>query len=186
MNILYIPGLGSEESLNKQRRLMFFWPDDSEITIFEPNWASSESAEEKYIRLKEFALHLQQKGRDPITLVGVSAGGSLAIRYAYENPNFYHLYLLSAKIKGSGSIGPAFQKRASALLQSVIISEKLLEKNSVIASETTSLRPIFDDVVPTKDMVVAGSKKIILPAIGHTFGIVVALLAYMPRLLKKV
>ena len=73
---------------------MFFWPKDYQIALFESNWASNETADEKYIRLKAFALKMHQKDSDQLTIIGVSAGGSLAVRYAYENPNFHQCRFL--------------------------------------------------------------------------------------------
>jgi pimeloyl-ACP methyl ester carboxylesterase len=147
-------------------------------------WDTDELYEAKYERLTEFAKGIELGVDDDLIVIAISAGGSLAVRYLYENPHIQEAILIAGKLKGWRSIGTSYQKRAPALLESVKQSENLLGEPNAIAADVLVVRGLWDGVVPIKDMYIEGADTKILPTIGHTTSIAFALLYYLPRLLR--
>lgn len=147
-------------------------------------WDTDESYAAKYARLTQFAKDIELGVDDDLRVIAISAGGSLAARYLYENPHIEEAYLVAAKLKGWRSIGASYQKRAPALIESVKQSETLLSEPNAIAADTLVIRGIWDGVVPIKDMHFDGTETKILPVIGHATSIAFALLYYIPYLLR--
>ena len=180
-HILYIPGLGDNSSLTKQRFLLSLWNKNKVIIhFFDPKWHDeSETYAQKYSRLIELGSRLRP-GEDDLIVIGVSAGGSLAVRYIAENETVTRAYLVCGKLKGSSKIGKPYQERAPALLESVQASESLLLDISESSSaKITVIRPLLDGIVPLEDMLVPGSKRVRLFTIGHTISIVYVLIVYL-------
>jgi pimeloyl-ACP methyl ester carboxylesterase len=178
-HILYIPGLGDNGSLNSQRMMLSLWSTKKgKIHFFDPKWHDAdENYDQKYERLVELGSRLKLGENDQLIVIGISAGGSLAVRYVLENDSVYSAYLVCAKLTGPSAIGRAYQDRSPALLQSVQHSDRLLSgavhKNS---AKITTLRPLIDGIVPLHDMLVPGSKRVRMLTIGHTVSIVYSLL----------
>jgi pimeloyl-ACP methyl ester carboxylesterase len=153
--------------------------------VFDSMWDTDESYTAKYSRLMDFCEEIELGVDEELTVIGVSAGGSLAIRYLHENPDVDKAYLVAGKLRGSKSIGENYQKRSPALLESVRISEGLLATRNGIGADTTVMRALFDNIVPLNDMLIENARRIRIPIIGHTFSIGLALILYFPRLLKS-
>lgn len=172
---LLIPGLGDEESLYIVKK---FWKlRNRNLDTFDTRWATKENADDKFNRLCEFYESIDSK---KVELICISAGGSLATQLLARYPEITKAIFISTKVKGSTRIGKSFQKRAPALLESVRASEIALQSADDYHNKVTIYRPLIDNIVPVKDMLVAGAKTKRVIAIGHTFGIGMALIFNIP------
>jgi len=184
-HVIYIPGLSSEKSIHNQKRLMFRWPRNIRIHTFEPRWDEKEDHNHKYARLVNIVHEIDIMPDDILIVIGVSAGGSLAVRLLYDNKRIDHAFLVSGKLKGSGRIGQWYRDNTPALLACVKISEELLDHPRQIADRTVVVRPLKDNLIPIEDMLVDGAKTKKVFAHHHTVGIVIALLTTLPKLIRK-
>lgn len=175
--ILHIPGLGNgKTSLPLFNRL-----NDSsrQVTHFDSRWESEESAQSKYRRLTALCAQLSDKGT--VKLVGVSAGGSLTTQLLNDFPEIDSAHFISAKVRGSATIGPEYQARAPSLVECVKASEVALQNVSEFEAKSTVYRPLLEWVVPLEDMLVGNAERVRLPVAGHAVGIGAAILFSLPR-----
>lgn len=165
-----------------QKKLLSLW-DQNKVTshVYDARWHNNEeSYDQKYKRLVDFASRVNTSEQGELIVIGVSAGGSLAVRYIAEHETVARAYLVCGKLKGSSKIGKPYQDRAPALLDSVRASESLLLNISKSSSaKITVIRPLLDGIVPLEDMLVPGSKRVRLFTIGHTISIVYVLIVYL-------
>lgn len=187
-HILYIPGIGDDKALRLQMKPINRWPKkDIKVHVFRSDWHKKESTEAKYKRLQSLFSDILKQQHATMSVMGVSAGGPLAVRLCHDNIQKIHqIYLLVGKLRGSLGIGEAYQQKAPALKTCVAISEELLKKNNNdFSSKTTILWPLFDTLIPLDDMKVSGARYKRLPVIGHSIAIGYALYVTMPQLLRR-
>jgi len=174
---LIIPGLGDGLSA---RKLFRRWSSRTrQVTVFETNWATDEPYHAKYKRLLE--AYNKIKSRGPVTLVAISAGGALANRILSENPEVSRAHIICGAITDKYDESRNFLTRAPAIVDSIAASEKALKNVGRYQDKVTTYRPIYDRVVRLDNMLVGGCDKRRIPAIGHGFSILVALLFYLPQ-----
>lgn len=178
--LFYIPGLGNKKTDDIQERYLRLWGriHHREIYFFRPNWHSSESYNEKWKRLEESIASIR---KESLTVVGVSAGASLAVRLSSENPRIPHTITVCGKLKGFDSIGKEYLKRAPALYESVKYSENSITKLQHESSRFTCYSSLFDPVVPNQDTYFSRARRKNIPIVGHSIAIVLYLVFFLPR-----
>ena len=173
---IYIPGLGDESTLDKQRTIVKKWGD---ALFFEPKWHSKETFAKKYSRLQQ----LFDDHPSVNKLIGASAGGGLAL--AFYGPNrdrINKLYLVSSKFRMPEAINAHYQKSAPALLQTVNHSNQVLANlTNKDTAKIVTYRPLFDNVILAKSMTIDGATNKLIPVIGHATGIALVLLLCLKR-----
>lgn len=172
-NILFIPGLGDDNSVDLQKKLIKRWnKNGGELTVFYPKWHTDESYDDKYKRL------LTTFGPNKFTVVAASAGTSLAITLLKDKPEHIEsLKLIAGKFRSADKIGPNYRKRAVALYDAVLASEQALgHLDASQKAKITSYRSIFDGVIPTSEMKIKGANNKLMPIIGHVPSIAYKLL----------
>lgn len=181
--IIIVPGLGDEDTLSKLAPVIRRWEDnETTVSVFQSKWSDDESYSDKSKRLR--ALFEEDLEVDTY-VVGYSAGGTLANAVLGADSAVKRIVFISAKLKGSDTVGEKFQKRAPALLEAVLGSEKTIEQMSdEDKKRAVCLVPLFDEVVYKKDMKIDGVKKKTIPVGVHAVAIAFAL-AFMTRGLLK-
>jgi pimeloyl-ACP methyl ester carboxylesterase len=184
--LLVVPGLGDQ---SKPALLLHWWIKrwkKYEVVVFQSNWSSSESYQDKFTRLRSTLIENKNSNRNVI-IVGYSAGSPLALRLVNEDSEVTAFMSVSGKNSGYETIGKAFQKRAVALLESVQASQEILQNTpQKIAAKTVVFRPLRDFLIPMGDMLIPGAKKVRVIAFGHTLGIAIAILFYLPKYIRRV
>lgn len=184
ISVIVIPGLGGPDALSRVRFAIRHWRDKhTKVHIFDSRWDSDEILAEKLDRVVDF--FEMNKGESKVVVVGFSAGGALATNLLLACPEINKVILISAKIKGSNTIGPEFVKRAPQIIETVKASEKareILQPNEL--HKCISYRPIFDGVVPLRDMFFEGMRKKRIPAFSHAIAIGFALIFQIKRQIK--
>lgn len=172
-NIIFIPGLGDDSSVELQKKLIKRWNKKGrKLTIFYPRWHTDEPYSDKYKRL------LSSIGTDKYTVVAASAGTSLAITLLKDIPEqIEEVKLIAGKFRSAKKIGPNYRKRAVALYDAVSASEQALGLlDASQKAKITSYRSIFDGVIPTSEMKIKGANNKLMPIIGHVPSIAYKLL----------
>ncbi len=169
---LYIPGLGDAKTLEKQRKFVKKWLKSD---FFDAQWHTDEQLE---VKLERLTVVLQAYGDSQIKLIASSAGGSLAmIAYGAHPKRIQKLVLISAKFRNWQAIGPEYLRRAPQLIPAVKVSDQTLQSlNNDQIARITTVRPLYDNVITTREMPIKGARNRVVPAIGHPIGIVVGLL----------
>lgn len=185
-NVLYIPGLGSERTLNFQRRYVRFLNlfTRNHIYFFEPRWESDreEDADAKYARLNGF---VESIGGIK-SVIGVSAGATLATRLALESQDSIEAHLICGKVHTAGTPSGEYHERAPALHESVAINDNLLSdvhgsgKNLDYLYCYIPRDSEFDGAIRTEYMTTEGATNVMLPSLRHDRAIIYALVKYLP------
>ncbi|MDO8266016.1 MAG: alpha/beta hydrolase, partial [Candidatus Saccharibacteria bacterium] len=99
-NILYLPGLGDQNTTERQRKYLSWKLKKSGITLtfFDPKWSSDESYDKKWDRLQDL---LNTCNLKQTTAVGVSAGGSLLMRILADYPDLLNAHSVCGKLQNS-------------------------------------------------------------------------------------
>lgn len=162
--VIYVPGLGSESILEKQRNITAKWINPNrDILFLEPEWGDvNEDFDSKLERLLKVIKEYDFNKYDKVLFFGASAGGTLGLNLFNsfkDNPKVY-FKAICGKIIGPQYIGASYSKPHPALIPSVQYSVNLVE--DVLQQEhldrITSIIPIFDEVVNKKCMKVKGAK----------------------------
>ncbi len=173
---LYIPGLGNGRLSDAQKKYVAFLnrlrSPKRHIDFFDARWETAETYEEKYARLRAYA---------PRKVFAISAGSSLAVRLAAEDPRVEEVHLICGKVTGAEKIGPQRQQQAPALLPSVRYVEQLID-GGLSGEKFTCYVPNAEDdgVLETVDMVLPNAKIVKLPPLNHAFAISYALVRHVP------
>ncbi len=161
--IIYIPGLGGEGTLNRQRKIVAKWNSGNTKSVFlEPKWRdTSESFEAKLKRLEDEMKKLNIAEYDKVTFFGTSAGGTLGLNLFSLFINTSQTYFVSicGKIVGPELIGRRYSDPHPALIPSVNYSVNLIDSGLDIdrKKRLLSVMPVFDEVVNNKCMRVTGA-----------------------------
>ena len=179
-HILFIPGLGGESTLQRQRTLVKRANSKNKtLHFFEPDWHGDESSKDKARRLIEVIDSLP----DEVHITGASAGGSLSVVAMSERPDkIASVKLACPKLQGSRGIGPSYDKRSPALKGNVQLAEGALENMpEEQLKRFTVYKPITEMVVPLRDMNYGSMKVRRLPLAGHIVTIAFCLIFFLRR-----
>lgn len=175
--IIFIPGFGGSATLERQRKQIASWsvPNEIEAFFFEPSWHSGEELEPKLDRLIEF---FDKHIRDEAEIYGASAGGPLTISlFELRSDKISRMKLVCPKLKGHETIGQKFINKSPAILPAVINSEKVIQiMTHHQRQKITTYRPLYEFVVPLKDMKIQGADNKLLPFFGHVSTIAIAMI----------
>ncbi len=144
--------------------------------IFRSQWESGESYEEKYGRLVKLIESEQQQGRG-VVLVGVSAGGSLAMLAMAQKvkpPTALISICGFVRLKAGDKHGSPYAK-ASWHRAGDAAEKSLTSLDSERRANILCLIPNVDRVVEPERQYIDGATNVIMHAGGHLWGIVAAL-----------
>lgn len=144
--------------------------------IFRPQWETGEPYEEKYGRLVKLIESEQQRGR-AVALVGVSAGGSLAMlamAQAQKPPTALISVCGFVRLKESDRHGSPYA-RASWYRAGDAAEKSLTSLDNERKANILCLIPNVDRVVEPERQHIDGATNVTINAGGHLWGIVAAL-----------
>jgi len=200
--ILYLNGLGTGKPRKREQIAMryvvrYFKRHDMTITHIPINWFSQESFDRLYQDTVQ-TVRAHCKKHDRVVLVGVSAGGSLAVNVMSQlhDPKLSVVTVCSPlRI----TTLPWWDKRNLAYLAKLGTSkpsQRLFDSvtccnNTAIPNLTMqdkqriiTVRQWMDQIVPKSTMTVPGIRTYRVPGIGHIFGIIAGALK-LPAILKE-
>ena len=118
-----------------------------------------------------------------VSLLGTSAGGSAVINaFAMRKDKIHKVINVCGRLRKGENVFPTLDKASltsKSFYDSIIQCENNLEKLSPNDSnKILTLRPLFDELVPSSTVSVPGAMNIILPTIEHVLSISFALTLY--------
>jgi hypothetical protein len=184
--VIYFPGLGDEKTDKAQMFMLSFWKIYGLNPVYHPMiWIDKKSFSEKLESILEEVDSYIAKG-DKVSLVGVSAGGSIAINvYAQRRKDIYRVACVCGKLKNPQTIRESTYSRNLAFKGSLAELEKSLPSlSNEDRRKILSLSAIRDQQVPPADTIIEGARSGKLPMTGHVKSITYALTFGSHRIAK--
>ncbi len=178
--IIYLPGFGDEKTIQRQQQLIRYWwrKKGTESLVFNPRWHTPETADAKIKRLLDF---FDEHVTDEAEVYGASAGGPLAMcLFRERGSRISGLKLVCPKLLGHETIGPKYTALSASLVDIVKTSEKVIQ--TLTPEQRMSMvtyRPLWEGVVPLKDMIIPNARNIRVPSFGHAVTIGLGLLTFL-------
>lgn len=184
-HVIYIPGLGDSKTFGQDKGIKLLRLKGLTPHYFPLGWAKKETVGLKLGRLEKKVTDLLAKG-DRVSLIGVSAGASAALRLYDKIPEIHKVVLISGKIhspeivsKRVYDLNPAFKQSVYGL--EAIITDLQRKKR---IKNIMSLRSLRDRSVPRQDSFLDGATHRNIIAFSHPSSIFVALIFYFPTMAR--
>ena len=191
-HIIYIPGLNDHAPFHKKAAYLLcnYWKlFGKQCHLFFPNWNDDEPFQKKLRRILALIDQLHNR-KHQVSLIGQSAGGSLALNAFTERKHYIHGVInITGRLSAGINVRPTLDKASlysRAFKQSVLLFEK--QNRHKLSREDRkrilTARPIWDEVVPKQTVVVEGATNIVVPFPEHVLcgGIIVTV--YAPTLFR--
>lgn len=179
--IIYIPGLG--DSYDGLRRfLLFFWRIYGiKVEHVPVKWYDGKSYQEKYKRVAAAVQNAQTLGYT-VSVMGESAGGSMAMNIFARNESIHRLISLCGVNSYKTPISPRIFERGPAFKESVSILNASQAGAIKRVQQITSITALYDETVPIKSNIIPGARRVTIWSIGHLITIVLSLsiLSFIP------
>lgn len=190
LHCIYVPGLNDQYWLNLflVSLLPKFWKYFGVKThIFLPRWKSDESYEAKENRLLVLVDSLLRQ-KISLFLIGQSAGGSIVLNvFSKRKDSVIGVINVAGRLRRGVQVFPSLLRasRSSFAFQtSVEMCEDVAQKGCTIddRKRMMTIRPLWDEVVPSSTVTIPGARNYIAPLFEHTLGGCGILLFYSSRL----
>lgn len=182
-HIIYLPGIGDHKPYF-QPQIINLWRIFGVTPHYHPViWRGDENFDAKLNRLTKLIDELYAEG-NLVSLVGVSAGATAAFNAYMQRPEkISKVVYICGKLRRPETVGRYYYQTNMAFIQSL---KKVQPQISKLAPFDTvkmlSLRPIYDQTVPTADMVLPGVKKLRMLSVYHIPSIFTGLIFYAPTI----
>jgi hypothetical protein len=177
-HFIYIPGLGGEQIVDRQRKIVAKWPKRGKhgALFLDARWHNqTETYAEKLDRICKTVQVYKTKNPGKYCVIGASAGASMAIN-VFDELKLDGLVTIAGKIRYPNRIGPHYRTNAPHFYDSVVDSDKRLQKLSDAQKRRIlAIVPLVDEVVWTSEAKIPGAKNVRLAIPGHFLGIGAAL-----------
>lgn len=190
-HVIYIPGLNDQHPLNRNlaKLLPLYWNRFGVTThVISPHWEEGNSFGPKLkLILKEIdkISHLEHT----ITLIGQSAGGSAAMNAFCERRNMIKKVVnITGRLKKGKDVKPTLEwasRQSPAFKESVLLFERVNEQTLRLSDreKITTIRPFWDETVPSVTVGIKGATNIVVPFPEHSFGGTCILISYALKIL---
>lgn len=170
--IVYIPGLGDHYDAGRSIALKTWKIWGVKTKLVPMRWYDGGSFEEKERRVLEVICRIESAGY-VVSLIGESAGASMAINAAAKLPRLHRLVTVSGVNDPSFPVSPVTLAKSPAFKESI---ERLHESLLRIDSHRTHVvRAWYDQVVSERHTAIAGAHSHRLFSFGHLTTITVCL-----------
>ncbi|MBC7943493.1 hypothetical protein H7X68_03290 [Candidatus Saccharibacteria bacterium] len=183
-HVIYIPGLGDDYDGVRRRALKGWrlWGVKTELVSM--RWYDGRPYAEKYQRVIESVKRAEDKGY-VVSLVGESAGGSMAINVAAQVPTIHKLITVCGVNSPAIKVSPHTLRKAPAFGESISLLVDSLPK---IIARTHVVRAWYDPVVYAEHTYIKGATNHLIYNIGHLSTVVLCLTilsGYVVSLIKR-
>ncbi len=163
ITVLYLPGLGGNYDLAR-KFIIRLWPRTYNARLLPLDWTDkNESFDQKKARLRDEI----SKAEGQVVLVGESAGASMGLILAHENPDLKFIGFCG-KIGGAKSTGDFYFRTVPAFASMLPQADELrgvLTDNE--KSRMMVVRAYKDIFLSLRDNTIPGVQQIVLPSLGH-------------------
>lgn len=174
-HLIYIPGLGDRYDGLRRMALSTWrlWGMSPELVPMQ--WYGGDSYQVCFNAILAAIKRAEAKGYK-VTLVGESAGASIAINVAASQPNLHGLITLCGVTHPHATVSPLIRKKSPAFNESLSYLETSLPKLNL--ATTHCIRALFDFVVVRKYSLIEGAHHHAVWGVGHLLVISLCLSLY--------
>lgn len=163
-SVLYIPGLGDHYDSGRSFTLKFWRTYGFKVKLLPVKWYGGGTYEEKLALVIKAAKHAEAQGFT-VSLIGESAGASLAINAAAQLPSLHKLILVAGVNSAKLPISPYIQRRSpSFTASSKAITASLA---NIPPSKIHTIRALLDGAVSPRFNDIPGARRHIMWSVGH-------------------
>ena len=183
IHILYLPGFGQKNDTLRLKSLKLWRHANVTTELLPMRWESNETYEQKVVRIDQ-AID-RTKGKQ-IVLIGESAGGSMAVcMYARRPDDLSKVMTICGKNNHPETVGEEYYKTYPVYRTVMMELAGALDQLSDEQHESfVSIHPFYDPIVPVRDTLLPGCKRVRLWAAGHAFVISLALTVFSPIVIR--
>lgn len=182
-HIIYIPGLGDRYDGGRRLALKGWRALGVRAELVPMQWYDGASYEAKYQQVIA-AIDRAQRAGHVVTLIGESAGGSMAINVAASVPTLHKLLTIGGVASPTMPVAASTLRKSPAFKDSIQhLGDSLPRLNKDV---TTVVRAKFDPVVTYKYSHIEGARDHPLPSIGHLTTIALSLTVFSRRIVRLV
>lgn len=170
---IYIPGLGGQDTLDRQRRIIDRWPDGTRGALFvDARWHNKdEDFKAKFDRVCYEIKQYKSGKTGRFCVIGSSAGASMAVN-VFDQLRLDGLVSIAGKMKHPEAIGTHYRRSSPHFYESVVKSHEIIRGLTAgQKARILTISPLFDEVVVRRDMTIDGVPDIRLWIPGHVLGI---------------
>lgn len=179
--VLYIPGLGDHYDGGRSFALWFWRIYGFNVQLVPVKWYGGGTYKEKLALVTQRANNAITKGYE-VTLIGESAGASLALNAAAQLPRLHRVILVTGVNSSKVSISPRIQRRSpSFVASSKAITDSLVK---ITPGKIHTIRALVDGTVSPRFNDIPGAHKHLMWSIGHLPTIFLCLTLLSPLLAK--
>jgi pimeloyl-ACP methyl ester carboxylesterase len=186
--ILYIPGLGDDYDRFRRQALRAWSVYGIRAQLVPMVWYDGQPYEEKYRQASDVIARLIKAG-ERVSLVGESAGGSMAINLFAAHPQIAHLITVAGVNMPMTPVARRTLQKGQAFATS---RQQLAETLPMIGSrrrrDIYTISALRDNVVRFRYSIIPGSHTRRIASVGHLFTIALCLTllsGYIIHLAKK-
>lgn len=180
--IVYIPGLGDNYDALR-RFLLFFWRlYGVRVEYVSMKWYDGRPYNEKYKRVTAAIQNAQALGYT-VSVIGESAGGSMAMNVFARNEKLHRLVSLCGVNSYTTPISPRIFQRGPAFKESVsILNASQADVVKTRVQRITSITARYDPVVPIKSNIIPNARQVTVWSMGHftTILLCLSILSFIP------
>lgn len=173
--IIYIPGLGDKYD-DYRRKALKLWPLFGVNAVLVPmNWYSGGAYDERFERASKVIIDAVDRGH-VVSLVGESAGGSMAINLFASHPVVASVITIAGVNRASTPVAQRTLRRGPAFAVSrQRVDESLRSINSERKRQIYTLSALLDSVVRARNSHIEGARNYRVWSVGHLFTITLCL-----------
>lgn len=177
-HIIFVPGLsGSSPLFNKA---VGFWKRFGFIPhSHQMAWKDNQHFKPKLKNLIKEIDELSEKS-SLVSIVGTSAGGSMALNAFYERQNsVYKIVNVGGRLRAGKNVHPTLgyaSRESISFRESVELCEEIQSKlNPFALKRVLTMHPVFDEVVPISTNTLKGTNNVQIPFVEHILSIGLAM-----------
>lgn len=191
--VIIIPGLGDSPRRNQlYARVLRKWPEKYTVTpvIFEAKWCDkNETFDQKLHRLLNLINSYETDNIRKLSLLGTSAGGSLALNAYYEKKSKISKVInICGRLRVGISVHPTLEsaaKKSKSFYDSVTNCEAGLSTlTSQDKTHILTLKPLFDEIVPKQTTLVEGTSNVTVASVEHMITTGLCLTVYSKKIIN--
>lgn len=180
-HLIHIPGL-SDNPFAFNHAVKNNWSPMFTEHFFPMHWRDEEAFQPKLDRLIKFIDQLDEPGAK-IALIGTSAGGSAALNALMARPDkIYRAVNVCGRLRAGVGVHPNLARAAARSIsfsESVEMAEAREQSlDDQARAKIITIRPIWDEIVPTSTVPVDGARNMKIPTIFHALSIFITLKYY--------
>ena len=183
--VIYVPGLGDHHDGRRWLIGRGWQLFGVKMQLVPMQWDSGEAYQQKALRLKQAIVSAQQSGYT-VSLIGESAGASIALNVAADTPGIHHIVTLAGVTSSDLPIWPVTKKRSPSFVVSASkINDSLKHLDT---SRIHTVHALIDRIVSPRYNDIVGAHNHQLLSVGHIPTIVLCLTLFSPfivSLIKK-